>query len=160
MLRFIARLRTLPHSTDPPYPEVSTEEINKARLRWIKDIQSCLTEDKSFPTWKHQFGLFQDEQKLWKYGGRRSNSSLPPSAQNPILLDSKHHLTSLLIWDAHKRVLHNGVRETLSELRSTYWVIRGRQIVRKVIHGCVICRKFEGAPYKGVSAPPLPEFRV
>ena len=89
-----------------------------------------------------------------------SNSSLPPSAQNPILLDSKHHLTSLLIWDAHKRVLHNGVRETLSELRSTYWVIRGRQIIRKVIHGCVICRKFEGAPYKGVSAPPLPEFRV
>ena len=160
VFRFTARLQKSSHSSDPTNPEVSTEEINQARLRWIRDMQTHMTEDRDFPTWKRQFGLFQDEQGLWRCGGRMSHSSLPPSAQNLILLSKEHCLTSLLILDAHKRVLHNGVRETLSELRSTYWVIRGRQIAKKILRGCVVCRRFEGAPCKGVSAPPLPEFHV
>ena len=160
VFRFIARLRKLFHSSDPPNSEVSTEEINQARLRWIRHMQAHMTEDKNFPTWKRQFGLYEDEQGLWRCGGRMSHSSLPPSAQNPIMLSKDHYLTMLLILDAHKRVLHNGVRETLSELRSTYWVIRGRQTVKKILRGCVVCQRFEGAPCKGVSAPPLPDFRV
>ena len=160
VFRFIARLRKLFHSSDPPNSEVSTEKINQARLRWIRQMQTHMTQDKNFPTWKHQFGLYEDEQGLWRCGDRMSHSSLPPSAQNPILLSKDHYLTKLLILDAHKHVLHNGVRETLSELRSTYWVIRGRQTVKKILRGCVVCRRFEGAPCKGVSAPPLPDFRV
>ena len=41
------------------------------------------------------------------------NSALAPAAKYPILLDKQHHLTRLLIMDAHKRVFHNGVKETL-----------------------------------------------
>jgi hypothetical protein len=63
------------------------------------------------------------------------NSNLPISAQTPILLDKNHHLTKLVVMDAHRHVMHNGVQETLAELRSSYWVIRGRQFVRKLIHG-------------------------
>ena len=73
-----------------------------------------------------------------------SNSSLTLAAQTPILLDKKHRLATLIAMDAHKRVMHNGVPETLAELRSQYWLIRGRQFVRKLIHGCTTCRKFEG----------------
>ena len=32
--------------------------------------------------------------------------------------------------------------------------------MRQVIHGCVLCRRFEGMPYRTPPAPPLPEFRV
>ena len=32
--------------------------------------------------------------------------------------------------------------------------------MKKILCGCVVCQRFEGAPYEGVSAPPLPEFRV
>ena len=110
VFRFIARLRKPFHSSDPLNPEVSTEEINQARLRWIRNMQARMTEDRNFPTWKRQFGLYQDKQGLWRCGGRMSHSSLPPSAQNPILLSKEHHLTTLLILDAHKRVLHNGGR--------------------------------------------------
>lgn len=85
-----------------------------------------------------------------------SNSDLPSSAQNPIL----HHLTKLIVMDAHRRVLHDGVKETLTEIRSAYWLIRGRQFVRKLIYRCVICRKIEGKPYQNVAPPPLPEYRV
>lgn len=48
-----------------------------------------------------------------------SNSRLTPAAQNQILLDKKDHLSTLMVMGAHKRILHNGVKETLTELRST-----------------------------------------
>ena len=84
----------------------------------------------------------------------------PLSAQTPILLDKNHPLTSLKVMDAHRHVMHNGVKETLTELRSSYWLVRGRQFVHKVIHRCLTCRKLEGRPFQSVPSPPLPEYRV
>ena len=123
-------------------------------------MQSQLQKCSKFPIWKQQFGLFVDESNLWRCGGRMGNSALAPAAKYPILLDKQHHLTKLLIMDAHKRVFHNGVKETLTELRASYWLVQGRQFVRKVIFSCVTCRKHEGQPYRAVPPPPLPEFRV
>lgn len=47
-------------------------------------------------------------------------SDLPSSTQTLILLDKNHPLTTLIVKDAHRRVLHNGVKETLMELRFAY----------------------------------------
>ena len=41
------------------------------------------------------------------------NSCLPLATRAPILLDKGHHLATLIIMDAHRRILHNGVKETL-----------------------------------------------
>ena len=65
-----------------------------------------------------------------------------------------------MVKQAHERVLHNGPKETLTEVRTKYWVPRGRTVTKKVIHQCVTCRKFEGLPYKAPAPPPLPECRV
>ena len=89
-----------------------------------------------------------------------SKSCLSLAEQNPILLDKKHYLATLMVMDAHKHVLHNGVKETLTQLRSVYWLVRGRQFVRKLIHTCVVCRKLEGKHCRGIPSPPLPEFHV
>ena len=56
--------------------------------------------------------------------------------------------------------MHSGVTSTLTELRSKYWLVQGRQVIKKFIHTCVVCRKAGGHPYKGPPAPPLPSFRV
>ena len=159
VLRFVARLREgakLTHATVQP----STGEIERAKLMWIKDMQARLSDGRDFSAWRNKLDLFVDRDGLWRCGGRMSNSTLSPAAQHPILLDKDHHLTSLLILDAHRRVLHDGVRETLAELRSVYWVVRGRQVVKKLLCGCTTCRRHEGAPCKGVPSPPLPGFRV
>ena len=79
---------------------------------------------------------------------------------DPVLLDSQHHLTTLIICDAHERVQHNGICETLTELRARYWIIHGRSLVRKVLHRCVTCRRFEGRAIYPPPPPPLPAFRV
>ena len=41
----------------------------------------------------------------------------------------KHYLTVLLIQKAHNRVLHNGVKETLTELCARFWIVKGRSRV-------------------------------
>ena len=56
---------------------------------------------------------------MWR---QMSNSSLPANAENPILLDQNYHLTTLLVLNTHKHVLHNGAQEMLAELRSLYWI--------------------------------------
>ena len=56
--------------------------------------------------------------------------------------------------------MHNGVKETLCSLREKYWIARGRQVVKREIHMCNVCRKLEGKPYASPDHAPLPDFRV
>ena len=56
--------------------------------------------------------------------------------------------------------MHNGLKSTLNEVRSRVWITRARQRVRKFIHNCTTCRRFESLPYKYPTSPHLPEFRV
>ena len=104
--------------------------------------------------------LFQDTQGLVRSRGRFERAELEYDAKCPLLLPEDHRLTLLLIRKAHEEVYHNGVRETLVQLRSRYWVLIGRQAVKKEIHRCNVCRKIEGRPYKGGETAQLPEFRV
>ena len=162
-LRFVHRARNRVHDAQPSSATdavITLSDLERARLLWIKDSQSQLQKDRRFPSWKRQLGLFLDKSGVWRCGGRMSNSSLSLAAQNPILLDKKHRLATLVMMDAHKRVMHDGVPETLAELRSRYWLVQGRQFIRKLIHGCIVCRKLEGSHYKGIPPPPLPEYRV
>ena len=39
-------------------------------------------------------------------------------------------------------------------------VLRGREIVKKLIRHCVVCRKYGGTPFKSQPTPDLPDFRV
>ena len=90
----------------------------------------------------------------------RCKADLPSSIKHPILLDEGHHNTSLIVQDSHKRVMHGGAKLTLTELRERFWIVQGRQFVRKLLYKCVICRKLERRPYQAPLSPPLPEFRV
>ena len=89
-----------------------------------------------------------------------ANSSLPYERKYPILLPTNSHLTILVIQDAHKSVLHNGVREIINEIRCKYWIPRIRQKVKNIINRCVTCKKFEGHPYFYPESPALPECRI
>ena len=137
-----------------------TEELSDAERRWIIDSQRNLERDKSFDSLKSQLNLFLDENGLWRCGGRLANADIPYSTKYPLLLARNHPLTPLVVNDAHKRVLHNGVRETLTEIRRKFWIVKGRSLVRAIIHRCVTCRRFEGAPFPTPPPPPLPASRV
>ena len=160
VLKFTRLLCQKVKRTDVSDDSGSQYDLDQARLLWIRESQSRLEGNKGFHTWKRQFDLFVDDSQLWRCRGRLSNSNLPSPAQMPILLDKDHYLTTLIVLDAHQRVMHNGVKETLTELRSNYWVVRGRQFIRKLIHQCLVCRRLEGRPFQSAPPPPLPEYRV
>ena len=97
---------------------------------------------------------------MLRCGGRLAHTEAPYAVKFPIILPKHHPITQLVVKQAHDRVLHNGTKETLAEVRTKYWIPRGRSVTRKIVSQCVTCRKFEGPPYKSPAPPPLPECRV
>ena len=148
----VAKASSLTDTPDANYFE-------QARICWILHYQAELRKNEKYALWKQQLDLFEDDFGILRCGGRLSNSSLTASAHTPIILH-RSHLATLLIQDAHKRVMHNGVSETLAELRSAYWLPRGRQLIRKLIHHCVVCKRLEGKHCLKNPSPPLPSYRV
>lgn len=127
---------------------------------WILECQRVVVADKNFNQWKKQLDLFQDEKGVWRCRGRIQNTAVPYSTKHPVLLHRDHYFTQLVVKKAHTRVLHNGVRETLAELRLSFWIVKGRSLVKSILHQCGVCRRHEGKPYGALPPPPLPTFRV
>ena len=88
------------------------------------------------------------------------NADIPQSTKYPILLNQSHHVTLLIVCECHEIIKHGGVKETLAELCSRFRIIKGRNFVRKALHRCVICWRFNGTPFAPPLPPPLPSFRV
>ena len=99
---------------------LTVEEINTSAQMWIKDAQISMRQQKAFTDKCKQLGVMTDEAGVMRCSGRLSNSTLPEFSKYPILIPSEHHLSKLIIEDAHIRVMHNGVRETLNELRTMF----------------------------------------
>ena len=135
-------------------------DIASTERLWVKLSQRELSGHRRFEAWQQQFGLYRDAEGIWRCRGRLSNAHLPECMKHSIIVDKKHHLAVLVVRDCHSRVMHNGVKETLTELRSRYWIVQGRQFVRKLLNECRICRRHGSKPFTGPPPPSLPDFRV
>ncbi|XP_037502495.1 uncharacterized protein LOC119376894 [Rhipicephalus sanguineus] len=105
------------------------------------------------------FNPYLDREGLMRVGGRLQFTDNHEETKHPIVLPGTHPFTLLLIKKEHVRMLHSGVRDTLAQLRESYWIIRGRQAVKKVIKRCLICRK-QSCPPATEPVAPLPADRV
>ena len=114
----------------------------------------------NFEKTSRSLGLFKDDKGVLRAGGRLKNSALPLDTVHPMILPPEHHVTGLIIQKAHESVFHNGTKETLVQLRARFWIVRGRQIVKKHINSCNICRKLEGLAYGSPNMSQLPRHRV
>lgn len=176
VLRFINKVRRktrqhdeIPEECTVRNEQLSADEINHAETYWIRTIQSnsftseinfLQNGNKSKPRRVEQFALFLDEKQMLRCRGRINNSTLPLTNKNPILLPSSHPYVDLLIRHTHERVKHSAVNNTLTTLRERFWILKGRQAVKRVLKRCVICRKLEGLPYSSYNSPDLPSIRV
>ena len=80
---------------------------------------------------------------------------------NPILLPKVHHLTNLIILDAHSRIKHLGIQATLNKVRlNGFRLIKPYMSVRTVISPCITCKRFNALAYKYPKMTNLPEHRV
>ena len=153
-------VRRFKKSKDDFPTDLTPQELAHAEKLWITSAQCQLVSEKNFKEQQRQFNLFADEKGVWRCRGRLSNMEAPFAVKHPVLLPRNHPLSTLIVRGAHERVHHNGVKETLTEVRRRFWIPKGRSLVRYLIHHCVLCKRFEGGPFKSPPPPPLPVFRV
>ena len=117
VLRAVKRFKKLKSGGLSIPTTITPEEWSFSEGLWITHARSKQTRQKDFESLRNQFNLFIDEQGLWHCGGRLANAEIPYPTKHPVLLPRSHPLTSLIVCDAHNRVQHNGVKETLTEVR-------------------------------------------
>ena len=166
VLRFINNIiRRSPRRTGP----LSVYENNTAENIWIQCCQrttysaeliNLTTKNSSRLPLVKQLRLFLDQDHIIRCGGRIHNAPISQSAKFPILLPVNHPFTTLIIHSTHAAQLHSGVNSTLTALRDRFWIPRARQIIKKLLRKCVICRKQVGQPYAIPDPAPLPKWRV
>ena len=156
VVRFIQNCR---NKSNPVIGDLSAEEVNCAENLWVKQMQSTVKPEKLLGL-KQQLCTFKDESEILRCKGRLGNTALSFDKKYPILLPRYHNVTKLIILHCHDNVFHGGTNETLLQLRSKFWVIKGRQIVKKIIRPCVRCRRIQGQPYPTPKQNDLPQFRV
>ncbi|XP_067016654.1 uncharacterized protein [Acropora muricata] len=160
VIRFVNNIKA--RSSKPVGPIGSrsfTSEVLFSESLWILESQKSLLQNRNFKQQCVQLGVIKDMNGILRSKGRLCNSPLPETAKFPAWLPCDHHITKLIIRDCHHKVMHNGVRETLTELRSRFWLTKGRQVIRKQIYNCVVCRRYEGRSYKVEPSSDMPEFR-
>ncbi|XP_066956301.1 uncharacterized protein [Macrobrachium rosenbergii] len=101
---------------------------------------------------------YLDEEGLLRIKGRLENAELSFESKHPIIVPGTY-IALLLVHFQHGLLKHAGVAVLVSTLRNNYWIIRLRQIAKRVCRECVACRRCEA---KACSQPvaPLPELRV
>ena len=157
LTRVIARcLRLLPSRTHKG--ELCTEEINNAerviirtiqRERFFEEIDRILTLKGVKGSRLASLNPFLDEHGLLRVGGRLQNAGIPYSQKHPILLPSYHHVTDLIIREVHERAFHAGIQTTLYTIRHRFWLLDGKNQVRKIIRRCARCIRFRPYPLQG-----------
>lgn len=84
---------------------------------------------------------FIDAEGIVRVGGRLHNAQISYNQKHPIILPKNNHVTNLIIWREHLRLLHAGQKQVLSSLNLNYWIVNGIREVKKILHKCVSCFK-------------------
>ena len=84
---------------------------------WLKVSQSPIPEMDKFSSlslWRN--GRLQNSDAPFSYTSNSTQQGAPP--------------TVLIVIECHKKFMHSGVKATLTELRSKYWIVQARNFIR------------------------------
>lgn len=102
---------------------------------------------------------YLDKDSVLQVGGKLRNAQLMEDMQNPIILPARHQLTRLIIIWNHERLFHTGSQATLTATRKEYWPVSGKSEIKKLVKGCIKCRKASPASNQQIMGQ-LPAARV
>lgn len=83
---------------------------------------------------------------LIRVGGRLRRLEGLDLPLHPVVLDSSNPVTHLLIQKYDGDLCHPGPERVFAELRRSYWILRGREAVRKHQRACAACQRWRGQP--------------
>lgn len=100
-----------------------------------------------------------DQKGILSVSGRIAQSDACFDPKHPIIIPGNHHFAKVLIADAHAKTLLGGPQAMLNYLRTKYWILRGKERVKKYFRECTICLRYstkKTTPLMGL----LPEARL
>ncbi|XP_073771200.1 uncharacterized protein [Danio rerio] len=96
---------------------------------------------------RHLAPELDEATNLIRVGGRlRRMQPISDFEIHPIGLDSRHPATALLIKDYDERLLHSGSERVFAEIRRQYWILKGRQAIKKHQLQCTECQRWRARP--------------
>ena len=101
---------------------LTLEEMIESEELWRRAAQRKLRKGGNYQQLASKFGLHEDQRDVIRCKGRLEHSEMVHEAKEPIIPPKEHQLTVLQIQECRIKVLHNGVRRTLAELHSRFWV--------------------------------------
>ncbi|XP_040151127.1 uncharacterized protein LOC120893365 [Anopheles arabiensis] len=160
-----ADIKTLLHSVPP----LTAEELQQAELRLCQLAQQesfaeelvDLQRGKQVSARSKLKWLFPyiDAQGVLRVGGRLGNANIPEATKHTTVLAASHRLSVLLAERVHQQEMHAGPQAMLTILRQKFWLIGGRNMVKRVYHQCHTC--FRNKPkFVKQAVADLPESRV
>nr|XP_043069443.1 uncharacterized protein LOC122322106 [Drosophila bipectinata] len=149
---------------------ISVKEFSKAMYTLVRVVQqeafshelSKLRANKSLSKSNKlsQLSPFIDAQGILRVRGRLRNAlQLTIQQRTPIILPKSHHFTDLVIKNAHLNTMHGGVQLTRAIIHQQFWIINGKQAVKRVLRQCVACFQHRPKPSRQLMGD-LPYHRV
>ena len=132
VMRFIDNCRRLIKKMQLKQGEISLDERMHAKRLWLRNEQSQINE-KQLNQFKQALGAYRDENDIIKLKGRLEHAGLNVNTKFPVLIPKSSYIGDLIILDAHVEVLHYGMKDTLNQVRSEYWLVQGRRWVKGVL---------------------------
>ena len=133
MYKFVNSFKTrLGRNCQQVVGESTLEEIQQSKLKWVQYEQTIIKQEKDIEKLKVSLNLFEDSDNILRLKSRiAQNDEITFFSKFPMLPRNDSCFTTLVIYNFHERVYHNGTEATFNRLRTEHWVIRGRQSVNK-----------------------------
>ena len=135
---------------------LTVDELGRAEVRILQYIQrrsfeeeiDCIKSKKEVKQSSQVYRLspFVSTQGLLCVGGRLGLSKWPEVQKHQIILPSSHPVATLIVNHYHVLSGHSGKEHVLSLIRQKYWMVGARQLTRRVLRKCVVCRKCFAKP--------------
>ncbi len=140
-------------SQGPPaetYQKAETEILRDAQRESFPEETHCLATGKPVPPSSRLALLALELEKdahIIHVGGRlRRCNQLEPEIVHPIVLDPKHLVTRMLIRHVDSNLKHPGSERLFREMRRKYWILWGREAIRKEQRACQECQRWRAQP--------------
>lgn len=136
----------------------NADDYHEAELTLLRHCQmhdfpkefALLKEGKPVPNSSQLSGLapeYDQDSNLIRVGGRlRRCESLTKDILHPVVLNPTNPVVTLLIKHYDAQLLHSGPGRVYAELRRKFWILRGREAVKKHQRCCPECQKWRGRP--------------
>ncbi|XP_057380643.1 uncharacterized protein LOC130703040 [Daphnia carinata] len=158
--RFADNARAKLRDEKPIVGELTVEEMVTSLTKCIVRAQELAFAEEFYALRKNlklplrsklrTFQPFLDEVGQMRIGGRILQAPIDYAAKHPIILPASQLLTKKIIWDHHFRNMHVKTERFLTDLRSRYWILSGRKVVKSVLNNCWPCKRTSAKP-----SPPL-----